>query len=179
MRTTCYLGLGSNLGDCPAHCRLALEALSVQPGISVHRVSALYETEPVNCGGSWFLNAVLQISTDLPPRDLLRVCLQIESRMGRVRTEGPPRSRTIDLDILFYGNLVLREPGLEIPHPRLDYRRFVLEPLAEIAPQWRHPVRNQNMASLLKNLRDFHQVRRTAPDWISCFENPSPAKISS
>jgi 2-amino-4-hydroxy-6-hydroxymethyldihydropteridine diphosphokinase len=129
-----YVGLGANLGDREGTIGRAVGLLDATAGIRVRRVSTLRETEP------WgpieqppFLNGVAALETDLEPRELLDVLLDIEQRLGRVRGEryGP---RTIDLDLLLYGEVVVDEPGLAVPHPRLHERRFALEPLAELAP---------------------------------------------
>src|SRR5262245_44689322 len=133
--TVAYIALGSNLGDRAAYLHQAVEALRRQPGIAVTRLSSFHETAPVGGppGQGPFLNAAAELRTDLSPGELLRVLLDTERTLGRVRGEhhGP---RTIDLDLLFHGDQVLQEPGLTIPHPRLPERLFVLGPLAEIAP---------------------------------------------
>ena len=131
-----YIGLGGNLGDREATLRAAVELLAAEPGIAVAAVSSFVETEPWGYADQpWFLNAVCAVETKLGPRDLLARLLAIEQRLGRSRGDGPrfgPRS--IDLDLLVHGELTVSEPGLEVPHPRLAARRFVLAPLAEIAP---------------------------------------------
>ena len=162
---TVYLALGSNLGDRAGNIARAIEALGAR-GVRVTRRSSLYETEPVNVrGGSWFLNCVAEAETDLMPRQLLQTLLGIERSLGRRRKppaeddEGPREPRVIDMDILLFGSSVVRAPGLEIPHPRMAERRFVLVPLAEIAPETRHPVLQQSMAQLLADTPDRSQVR--------------------
>lgn len=132
MSTTVYLGLGANLGDRLGNLQLAVDALGATPGVRVMRSSRVYETEPV--GGPEqpeYLNAVLEVRTDLSPHELLRVCLAVEDDMGRVRTErwGP---RPIDIDVLTYGTETIDEPDLVVPHPRMHERGFVLVPLAEL-----------------------------------------------
>jgi 2-amino-4-hydroxy-6-hydroxymethyldihydropteridine diphosphokinase len=134
VRATAYVGIGSNLGDREAHLRRAIELLSAEEGIEVTAVSEIRETEPVGpVAQGPFLNGAARVETDLAPRELLERLLGIEERMGRVRRErfGP---RTIDLDLLVYGEETVDEPGLTVPHPRLAERRFALEPLEELDP---------------------------------------------
>ena len=153
-----YLSLGSNLGDRAAHLRAALEFLS-EAG-TVKATSSFYETEPVDFRDQpWFLNCVVALETDKTPRELLAHALAIEEKMGRRRThdKGP---RTIDIDILMYGDRVIDEPGLKIPHPAMQERRFVLEPLAEIAPKAFHPVLKKTAQELLIELPAGQRVRR-------------------
>jgi 2-amino-4-hydroxy-6-hydroxymethyldihydropteridine diphosphokinase len=159
---TAYLSLGSNLGDRKANLEEGLQMLA-GTGIRPQRVSSLFETEPVdNLNQPWFLNLAVEAETDLSPGDLLRCCLQIEMSRGRIRTfRGAPR--TLDLDILLYGDLVLQDPHLTIPHPRMVGRRFVLEPLAEIAPQVLHPVLKKSVLSLLLSCPDLSTVQRYSP----------------
>jgi 2-amino-4-hydroxy-6-hydroxymethyldihydropteridine diphosphokinase len=131
---TAFVGIGSNLGDREAHLSRALELLSAEDAIEVSGVSQIRETEPVGpVEQGPFLNAAVQVETELAPRELLDRLLDIEGRMGRVRRErfGP---RTIDLDLLLYGDEVVDEPGLTVPHPRLKERRFALEPLSDLDP---------------------------------------------
>ena len=130
---TSYIGLGSNLGDREGFLRRALELLRVEPEIDVTAVSSVRETDPVGLVDQpRFLNAVARVETDLAPRELLDRMLAAERELGR-RRDGPRFGpRTIDLDLLLYGDEQIEEPGLEIPHPRLAERRFVLEPLAEL-----------------------------------------------
>jgi 2-amino-4-hydroxy-6-hydroxymethyldihydropteridine diphosphokinase len=132
--TTAFVGIGSNLGDREAHVRAALDRLGAEEGIEIVAVSRLRETEPVGpVEQGPFLNGAVEVETELPARELLLRLLDVEARLGRVRAErfGP---RTIDLDLLVYGDEILDEPGLTLPHPRLHERRFALEPLAELAP---------------------------------------------
>ena len=140
MPTTAFVGIGSNLGDREAHLRRAIELLSAEDGIDVVGVSEIRETEPVGpVEQGPFLNGAVRVETDLPPRDLLELLLAIEQEMGRVRRErfGP---RTIDLDLLVYGDETVDEPGLTVPHRRLGERRFALEPLADLDPGLTIPV---------------------------------------
>jgi 2-amino-4-hydroxy-6-hydroxymethyldihydropteridine diphosphokinase len=140
MPATAYIALGSNLGDRRRFLDQALQLLREQPRVTVGRVSSYHETEPVGGppGQGPYLNAAAELQTDLPPRDLLRLLLEVETRLGRVRQErfGP---RTIDLDLLLYGDVMSDEAELTLPHPRMHERLFVLRPLAEIAPRARHP----------------------------------------
>jgi len=133
--TRAYVGLGANLGDRERTLHAAVEALAEEDGIEVVAVSTLRETDPVGVGDQpRFLNGVVALETTLAPRELLDRLLLVEQRFGRVRTSGEHGPRTLDLDLLVHGDAVLDEPGLTLPHPRLHERRFVLEPLAELAP---------------------------------------------
>jgi 2-amino-4-hydroxy-6-hydroxymethyldihydropteridine diphosphokinase len=153
-----FLGLGSNLGDREASLERAGRLLE-ERGFARRRESSLYLTEPV--GGppqGWFLNAVLEGATALTPEGLLSVCLDVERALGRVRDvrNGP---RTIDIDLLLYGSEVRSGTDLELPHPRLYERRFVLVPLAEIAPEVVDPLRGQTTRELLRLCLDSSEVR--------------------
>jgi 2-amino-4-hydroxy-6-hydroxymethyldihydropteridine diphosphokinase len=133
--TRAYVGLGANLGDRERTLRAAVDALSAEQGIEVVAVSTLRETEPVGVGVQPpFLNGAAALDTTLAARELLGRLLEIEQRFGRVRVPGAHGPRTLDLDLLLYGDEQIDEPGLTVPHPRLHERRFVLEPLAELAP---------------------------------------------
>lgn len=146
------VGLGSNLGDRRGHLRAALAELRRAGRLLA--VSPLYETEPVGLREQpLFLNAVARLETELAARQLLERLLDIEAERGRARREkdGP---RTLDLDLLCYGDRILKEEGLVVPHPRLHLRRFVLEPLAAAAPGWRHPVLGKTVEELLAGLED-------------------------
>lgn len=167
-REIVYIGFGSNVGDRLDYCDRAVTLLSLLPASQVTGVSSLYETEPVadektaSPGPVWFLNGVMRLETDLTPQSLMEVCQEIERSLGRNREHrGGPR--TLDLDILFYGSRVLKEPGLTIPHPRLHRRRFVLLPLAELDADWRHPVLQRTVRELLDGLDDPAAVRRLDP----------------
>jgi 2-amino-4-hydroxy-6-hydroxymethyldihydropteridine diphosphokinase len=134
--TRAFIGLGANLGERQATLRRALDLLAAEPGVELGRVSTFRETEPVGfLDQPRFLNAVAEIDTELGAADLLALLLDLERRLGRVRGEGPRFGpRTIDLDLLLYGDETIRAPGLDVPHPRLHERRFALEPLAELEP---------------------------------------------
>jgi 2-amino-4-hydroxy-6-hydroxymethyldihydropteridine diphosphokinase len=133
--TRAYVGLGANLGDRERTLRAAADALAAEDGIDVIAVSTLRETEPVGVGDQpRFLNGVVALDTSLGARELLDRLLAVEQRFGRVRSPGEHGPRTLDLDLLLYGYEEIDEPGLTVPHPRLHERRFVLEPLAELAP---------------------------------------------
>jgi len=168
LMTTVYLSLGANSGDRAGNIARAVEALAAH-GVRVVRQSSLYETEPVNARGGWFLNCVVEAETNATPEELMTALLEIEQSLGRERratpqneSGGPREARTIDLDILLFGTNVLRTPDLEVPHPRMAERRFVLVPLAEIAPGVRHPILNQSITELLAATRDRSQVRLAA-----------------
>jgi len=155
-----YIGLGSNVGEGERQIRQALRAIGAVKGVAVRRVSSLYLSEPV--GGPpqpWYSNAVAEIETSLTPEELLDVLHRIEADMGRVRAERNA-ARPIDLDILLFGERVIASQSLTIPHPRLAERRFVLDPLAEIARGMRHPLRGETIGFLWSILEDRHAVIR-------------------
>jgi 2-amino-4-hydroxy-6-hydroxymethyldihydropteridine diphosphokinase len=145
---TIYLSIGSNVGDRETHLVRALERLA-ENDVRVLRTSGVYETEPRDVPDqSWFLNQVVEAETELFPIQLLSRLQKIERALGRLptREKGP---RTIDLDILLYGSAIVSVPDLDIPHPRMTDRRFVLEPLAELAPELRHPRTGQTVKEML------------------------------
>jgi 2-amino-4-hydroxy-6-hydroxymethyldihydropteridine diphosphokinase len=155
-----YLSLGSNIGDRLANLRAAIDALS-PAGIHVNRISSVYETEPVDyLEQSWFHNCVVEAETNLEPLALLRSLQALESLLGS-KKEFPKGPRLIDLDILFYGSETIATPELQVPHPRLHHRRFVLVPLAEIAPALTHPSLQSSAAELLARVADQSKVHRT------------------
>ena len=156
------LGLGSNMGDREGHLRQAFASLQ-QHRIAVLRSASLYLTEPRDFTDQpWFINTVAEVDTKQDARQLLDCCLQIEREAGRIRNQsrGP---RPIDLDILFYGDQTIQTPNLIVPHPRYAERRFVLAPLAEIAPEFRDPIRGLTMQQLLERCPDSGEVRICAP----------------
>jgi 2-amino-4-hydroxy-6-hydroxymethyldihydropteridine diphosphokinase len=160
VKPTAYLSLGSNLGDRAENLRQAIGLLENLGTVTA--VSSFYETEPVEVEGSqpWFVNMVVALETELTPRELLSRTLEIERGMGRQRTsaKGP---RTIDIDIVLLDDTILNVPGLVIPHPAMHRRRFVLEPLAEIAPDIENPVFHKRASDLLRGLPQGEgQVRR-------------------
>ena len=153
-----YLSLGSNVGDRELQLRDALRRLAVNGRVVA--VSSFYETEPVEfTGQAWFLNCVVGLETTETPEQLMTALLQIEQQMGRrrIQKKGP---RTIDIDILLFDEAIVDSPALTIPHPAMHQRRFVLEPLAEIAPEVRHPVLEKTIRELLEALPAGQIVRR-------------------
>lgn len=151
-----YIALGSNIEPRRAHIDAAVAALRGTPGVESVRLSPIVETEAVGPGvQGTYLNASAEISTTLTARALLERCLEIEKTRGRDRSQeqrwGP---RTLDLDLLLYADAVIDEPGLTVPHPRLHERRFVLEPLSQLAPQAVIPGRGRTVSECLRALRD-------------------------
>lgn len=157
--TTVYLSLGSNLGDREKNLRTAIAALA-DAKVRAIRVSSFYETEPVDLREQpWFLNCAVQAETELLPLELLRALRAIESQMGskKLVTKGP---RLIDLDILLCGDEIIDTPELQVPHPRMLMRKFVLVPLAEIEPNFKHASWKGTVSQLLKDLTDPSVVRK-------------------
>jgi len=160
VQTAAFLSLGSNIGDRARNLNTAIDRLGAYG--SVGGVSAFYETEPVEFTAQpWFLNCVVELKTEKTPRELLQGILEIEQQLGRRRGQqkGP---RTIDIDILLFGESIVDLEGLTIPHPAMHERRFVLEPLMEIAPEVRHPVLNRTIAELRNALPAGQAVRKQA-----------------
>jgi 2-amino-4-hydroxy-6-hydroxymethyldihydropteridine diphosphokinase len=157
-----YLSLGSNIGDRGAHLNAAIVALA-DAGVRVRKVSTFYETEPVDyLQQDWFLNCVVEGDTGLPGGTLLTKLREIEMRAGskKVIAKGP---RILDIDVLLYGDETIATAELQVPHPRMTQRRFVLVPLAEIAPDLQHPSWHATAAELLAATTDRSEVRRVEP----------------
>jgi len=158
---TVYLSLGSNLGDRAGNLRAAIARLA-GAGVRVTKVSSLYETEPVDyLDQPWFLNCAVEAETALSPLDLLHALRGFEAKLGSQKefAKGP---RLLDMDILLYGGETIELPELQIPHPRMLQRNFVLAPLAEIAPTLKHPSWTANVAESLAASADTSQVKRVA-----------------
>jgi 2-amino-4-hydroxy-6-hydroxymethyldihydropteridine diphosphokinase len=154
-----YLSLGSNVGDREANLQTAIAALA-GASVRVRRLSSIYETEPVDyLEQAWFLNCVVEAETELEPLALLNVLRQIEAGMGskKLIAKGP---RLIDMDILLYGAQTIDTAELQVPHPRMHLRRFVLVPLAEIARELQHPAWRGNVGDLLAQTPDHSEVRK-------------------
>jgi 2-amino-4-hydroxy-6-hydroxymethyldihydropteridine diphosphokinase len=149
MDKTGYIGIGSNLGDKRDNCLKAIDRINELPGCRVMAQSGFYLTEPVGVKGQdWYLNCVIALSTDMSAQNLLKRLLAIEADMGRER-KGRWDPRLIDLDILLFGNEVIDEKGLQVPHPLMHLRRFVLVPMVFLAPNLIHPVLGKTMVELL------------------------------
>jgi 2-amino-4-hydroxy-6-hydroxymethyldihydropteridine diphosphokinase len=158
---TIYLSLGSNVGDRAGNLNRAIASLAAA-GVQVRRVSSIYDTQPVDyLEQAWFLNCVVEGETQLPPLELLHSLRATETRMGskKLVAKGP---RLIDMDILLYGAATIDTPELQVPHPRIHLRRFVLVPLAEIDPELRHPSWPGNIQQLLTETPDRSEVKRLA-----------------
>jgi 2-amino-4-hydroxy-6-hydroxymethyldihydropteridine diphosphokinase len=155
-----FLGLGTNLGDREAYLNKAIEFIGKSVG-RIDSLSGIYETEPWGFQGeNNFLNMVIKVHTDLKPAVLMKSLLRIEEQLGRIRDSREYKSRTIDIDILLYSNLIINNSDLTIPHPMMQDRKFVLVPLCDIAPKMIHPVLNKTFGILLLECRDQKEVKK-------------------
>jgi 2-amino-4-hydroxy-6-hydroxymethyldihydropteridine diphosphokinase len=155
-----YLGIGSNLGSPRDNCETAIYNINALPECVLKASSSFYKTEPYgNKDQNWFVNTTILIETSIEPSKLLKLLLAIEEKMGRTRKEKWG-ARIIDIDILFYDDLIIDQPNLRIPHPEQIHRRFVLKPLAEIANDFIHPEKNKSIATLLQELKDDNEVKQ-------------------
>jgi 2-amino-4-hydroxy-6-hydroxymethyldihydropteridine diphosphokinase len=174
MSSTAYIGLGTNLGDRGANLRRAIELVRELPGTRITRHSSVYESEPHGRARNWFVNGIVEIHTELDPLELLKALQKIETGMGRKKPEKGTASggkkagdknvsRVIDLDILLYGTQIIDERKLKIPHPELPNRKFVLLPLSELAPAYRHPISGATISELLVACKDDKKVHLFRP----------------
>ena len=157
---TAYIGIGSNLGTSGENCVEAIEKISTNDHIKIISKSSFYKTASIgDIEQDWFINSVIRVDTKLNPKELLLTLLNIESEMGRIRKEkwGP---RLIDLDLLFYDNLILNQKGIILPHPEVQKRKFVLVPLNEIAGNLTHPILKKTIKTLLQELSDDAEVKK-------------------
>lgn len=170
-----HVAFGGNVGDVERNLRRALEAVAALPGTRIQKVSSLYQTAPVGVQDQpEFVNGALELETGLSPEELLRHLLEIETALGRTREVrwGP---RTVDLDLILYEDRVLRSLALELPHPRMHQRGFVLVPLAEIAPHTVHPGFGKRVSQLLDDLGPTDDVRLLGrPEWLDSLEERNP-----
>jgi len=154
-----FIGAGSNLGDRKVNIAEAIARVGELPATRIVRKSSLYESEPHGNAKTWFVNAVIEIETDHAPADLLKKLKTIEESMGRKRVKGKRwGSRIIDLDLLFFNSEVVHTKTLKIPHPEIAKRKFVLLPLAEVAPQLQHPELGQTVSQILATAKDQKRV---------------------
>ena len=164
MSHTTYIAIGTNLGDRFANYRKAVTLIKALPQSRITRESSLYESEPHGNAKTWFINSVLEIETEFEPEELLKRTLAIEKTMGRKRVTGKRwGSRIIDIDLLLIDNQTVNKKNLKIPHPEMHKRRFVLAPLAELAPHVTHPHLGVSMSELLGGLKDLKKVMLTRP----------------
>lgn len=153
-----YIGIGSNKGNRIKNTKEALGRIREE--MRIEKVSSFYLTEPIEVKGGWFVNCVLEVTTNQGPRELIRTLLKIEEKMGRTRTKEEKISRIIDLDLLLYEQKIIKEKELTLPHPLLHKRRFVLAPLTEINPDVYHPLLKKPVKEILATLTDNHAVEK-------------------
>lgn len=160
-----FIGIGSNLGNRRAYYQKALERVAALPKTRIVKRSSLYESEPLGESKNWYLNGVIEIETEFPPPQLLNRLQKIEEALGRKRTAETKKwaSRKIDLDLLMFDNQIVESRTLKVPHPELHNRRFVLLPLAELAPHLTHPRFGMTMVELLSGLKDKKRVLLMSP----------------
>jgi len=167
--TIAYIGIGSNMGDKISNCRRAIEEMDELPGCKVAASSSLYKTEPVGVAEQdWYINCVARLTTSLDPFQLIKALLSIEYAMGR-RRRRKWEARIIDLDILLFGQDIIRSCDLVIPHPLMHERRFVLEPLAQLAPDFIHPILKLTIRRLLEGLAVRHSVEPVGEAVLNSF----------
>ena len=155
---TAFISIGSNIGNAVENCQKGLSRLKETRGIQLKKISKFYKTEPVDYKDqAWFINAVVMINTSFEPVELFNILKSIEKQAGRTIDDVRFGPRVLDLDIIFFDDLVMETPQLDIPHPRMHDRRFVLRPLCDITPNLVHPVLKKNMRNLLENLTDKGQ----------------------
>jgi 2-amino-4-hydroxy-6-hydroxymethyldihydropteridine diphosphokinase len=174
-----FIGIGTNLGDRATNFREAIHRIAGLPDTRVVRQASIYETEPVGEVKGWFLNSAIEIETEFTADALMRRLLAIERVMGRKRVAGRKpvrrthyRPRVIDLDLLFFDKEIINTRTLQVPHPRLHERRFVLAPMAELAPALIHPKLNDSISDLLASLKAPHRVTLARADLM----RPAPPK---
>ncbi|MEQ1606658.1 MAG: 2-amino-4-hydroxy-6-hydroxymethyldihydropteridine diphosphokinase [Pyrinomonadaceae bacterium] len=177
--TVAYIGLGSNLGDRAGNLLMAVRGL-MEASFVVHKLSGIYETEPVGIDtDKKFLNMVAEIHvTNVTPSQMMARLLRIEYLLGRT-DKSLKKPRTIDLDILLFGDMIVNTEFLTLPHPRLHERRFVLKPLAKLAPNFVHPVLNQEIADILETLDDPSEVKRWLPNAADNGQSASELQVAS
>lgn len=159
-----YIGVGTNLGDRQRNYKAALEKISALPGTRIIAKSSMYESEPHGKARNWFLNGVVEISTELEAAPLLKELLKIETALGRKRDASKTSvSREMDLDILLFDHDTIDSKNLKVPHPEIANRKFVLLPLAELAPAFVHPVSGTTVSSLLASTPDKKKVMLYRP----------------